>query len=176
MSRSNYDKPFYVDVGTSIVAIRCASNHDVVVEYDHELHPCAIKTLEDACDRMNEEAEIGKHPPIDNAAAMREALVKADAVFRLISKSAWFIDANFSETKEVMEAGNAIAAALSAPPRNCDVGTAEEQAGRFHSFCKTRQSGIYGMCSPQCPCKECSDMCHCLTKWSQMAYEEGGAK
>ena len=64
MSRSNYDKPFYVDVGTSIVAIRCASNHDVVVKYDHELHPCAIKTLEDACDRMNEEAEIGK--PLSN--------------------------------------------------------------------------------------------------------------
>lgn len=55
-----------------------------------------------------------------NAAKMREALVKADAAFRLISKSAWFIDANFSETKKLMDAGNAIAAALSAPPRNCD--------------------------------------------------------
>ena len=118
MSRSNYNKPFYVDVGTSIVAIRCASNHDIVVKYDHELHPCAIKTLEDACDRMNEEAEIGK------------------------------------------------------PLRNCDVGTANEQAERFHSFCEKFQSGIQGMCSPQCPCKECSDMCHCLTKWSQMTYNE----
>ena len=77
-----------------------------------------IETLEDACDRMNEEAEIGK------------------------------------------------------PLRNCDVGTEEEQVGRFHSFCKTHQSGIYGMCSPQCPCKECSDMCHCLAKWSQMTYNE----
>ena len=69
-------------------------------------------------------------------------------------------------------------ATLAAPPRNCDVGTAEEQAERFYSFCKKFQSGIQGMCSSQCPCKECSDMCHCQTKWSQMPYEEakGGAK
>lgn len=39
MSRSNYDKPFYIDVGTSIVAIRCASNHDVIVRYDHAFSP-----------------------------------------------------------------------------------------------------------------------------------------
>ena len=55
-----------------------------------------------------------------NAAKMREALVKADAAFSRISQSAWFIDANFSETKEVMDAGNAIEEALSAPQRNCD--------------------------------------------------------
>ena len=57
---------------------------------------------------------------LGNAARMREALVKADAAFRRISQSAWFIDANFSETKEVMDAGDAVTSALSAPPRNCD--------------------------------------------------------
>ena len=81
MSRSNYDKPFYVDVGTSIVAVRCASNHDVILRYDHSLHPSVIKFARDACDRMNKEAEIGK------------------------------------------------------PIRNCDVGTAEEQAERQSRFC-----------------------------------------
>ena len=55
-----------------------------------------------------------------NAAKMREALEKADAVLSLISKSAWLIDANFSVNKAVIEAVNAIEAALSAPPRNCD--------------------------------------------------------
>ena len=55
-----------------------------------------------------------------NAAKMREALKRADAALSLISKSAWFIDANFAVTKAVIEAGNAIEAALSAPPRNCD--------------------------------------------------------
>ena len=52
MSRSNYDKPFYVDVGTSIVAVRCASNHDVVLEYDHSRHPFVIELAEKTCDRM----------------------------------------------------------------------------------------------------------------------------
>jgi hypothetical protein len=60
MSRSNTDKPFYVDVGTSIVAVRCASNHDVVLEYDHSRHPFVIELAEKACDRMNKEAEIGR--------------------------------------------------------------------------------------------------------------------
>ena len=55
-----------------------------------------------------------------NIKAMREALEKADAVFSLISKSAWFIDANFSVNKAVIEAVNAIEDALSAPLRNCD--------------------------------------------------------
>ena len=67
----------------------------------------------------------GRQPVTDcnclgNAAKMREALEKADVVLSLIHKSAWFIDANFSETKAVIEAGNAIEAALAAPPRNCD--------------------------------------------------------
>lgn len=55
-----------------------------------------------------------------NIRAMREALKRADAALSLISKSAWFIDANFAVTKAVIKAGNAIEAALSAPPRNCD--------------------------------------------------------
>ena len=58
MSRSNYDKPFYVDVGTSIVSIRCASNHDIVVRYDYVLHPHTLKLAEEICDSMNMEVEI----------------------------------------------------------------------------------------------------------------------
>jgi hypothetical protein len=60
MSRSNYDKPFYVDVGTSIVAIRCASNHDVLVQYDHMWHPHTLNLAREVCDRMNKEVEVGK--------------------------------------------------------------------------------------------------------------------
>jgi hypothetical protein len=60
MSRSNYDKPFFVDVGTSIVAIRCASNRDVIFEYDHGRCPHVLKIAKDVCERMNMEAEIGK--------------------------------------------------------------------------------------------------------------------
>ena len=60
--------------------------------------------------------------------------------------------------------------------RNCDVGTSEEQAKRFNSFCKTHLSGIRSICSAQCPCVGCRSMFHCLTKWSQMPYEEGSGK
>lgn len=60
MSRSNYDKPFYVDVGTSIVAIRCASNHDIIVRYDYVLHPHTLNLAKEVCDRMNKEAENGR--------------------------------------------------------------------------------------------------------------------
>lgn len=60
MSRSNYDKPFYVDVGTSIVAVRCASNNDVVLRYDHVWHPHTLKLAKDVCDRMNKEVENRK--------------------------------------------------------------------------------------------------------------------
>ena len=58
MSRSNYNKPFYVDVGTSIVAIRCASNHDVIVRYDHVRKPFTLDLAKDICNRMNSEAKV----------------------------------------------------------------------------------------------------------------------
>jgi hypothetical protein len=67
MSRSNYDKPFYVDIGTSIVAVRCASNHDVVAKYDYIWCRDYLKMAEELCDRLNKEAEIGKPPrPLRN--------------------------------------------------------------------------------------------------------------
>ena len=60
MSRSNNNKPFYVDVGTSVVAVRCASNHDVIVEYDFGLNKTTLQYAYEVCDRMNKEAEIGR--------------------------------------------------------------------------------------------------------------------
>ena len=61
MSKFKKDcNPFYVDVGTSIVAIRCASNHDVIVTYDHVRFPYIVKLAEEICDRMNREAAIWK--------------------------------------------------------------------------------------------------------------------
>lgn len=71
MSRSNDDKPFYVDVGTSIVAVRCASNHDVVFQYDNNRLPQVIQIAKDTCDRMNKEAENGK--PLRNCDMFKDA-------------------------------------------------------------------------------------------------------
>lgn len=60
MSRSNFDKPFYVDVGTSIVAIRCASNCDVLFEYDYIGRRQVIQLMKETCDRMNKEVEFSR--------------------------------------------------------------------------------------------------------------------
>lgn len=58
MRRSNLDKPFYVDVGTSVVAIRCASNHDVLMRYDYSWNPHLLNLAKEVCDRMNKELRI----------------------------------------------------------------------------------------------------------------------
>ena len=118
MSRSNYNKPFYVDVGTSIVAIRCASNHDVIVRYDHVRKPFTLDLAKDICNRMNSEAKV------------------------------------VGQT------------------RNCDVGTAEEQAERFDEFCYNHRSREKG-CG-DCPLLEGGPCCELA--WLQMPYGEGGAK
>ena len=73
-------------------------------------------------------------------------------------------------TKAVIEAVNAIEDAIAAPPRNCDVGTTDEQVERFQWFCDTR------------PCDGCTlknkvnETLDCAIHWAQMPYEEGCAK
>ena len=79
-----------------------------------------------------------------------------------------------SEGELVVLNTHKLAESLKKSLRNCDVGTSEEQAERFKSFCKTHLSGIRSICSTQCPCVGCRSMFHCLTKWEQMPYEVGG--
>ena len=63
-------------------------------------------------------------------------------------------------------------AALSSSPRNCDVGTAEEQAKRFKTFCY-----IYPLNCSGCPFKNIANTHNeCAIFWLQMPYKEGGAK
>ena len=60
----------------------------------------------------------------------------------------------------------AVNTALSKSPRNCDVGTADEQAERFDRWCDRKNfKACWGI-----GCREC------LIAWSQMPYEGGGAK
>ena len=61
--------------------------------------------------------------------------------------------------------------ALIAKPRNCDVGTAEEQAERQSRFCRAHQ------CGTNCPAWR-DGQAHngCVLAWAQMPYaQEGGA-
>lgn len=61
-------------------------------------------------------------------------------------------------------------AALAKPPRNCDVGTAEEQARRYEELCDSHTCG--SICSGSC-CPlydyDCSPFA-----WAQMPYEARG--
>ena len=57
-------------------------------------------------------------------------------------------------------------------PRNCDVGTAEEQEERFDAHCRKHMGCL------TCPLREKDGGVpkHCEFVWSQMPYEEGGAR
>ena len=66
-------------------------------------------------------------------------------------------------------------AALAAPPRNCDIGTAEEQRARFEAWCE-KQPERYCKACAECPTQRYAINCFC--NWAQMPYveKEGGAK
>lgn len=120
---------------------------------------------------MMAKCEVCSEQPIGNAAAMREALVGLEKSVQ-----------DFMATKgrnfypDLAVALEAAAAAISAPPRNCDVGTAEEQAERMRrQFCaKQKRDGIID-CS-LCPIRHVYQR-DCTLAWAQIPYEaeEGGA-
>ena len=102
-----------------------------------------------------------------NAAEMRAALNRVGHLakdLRNITERDTEVRADVNEIVDVCRA------AIASPARNCDVGTAEEQAYRFHAFCSDNTSEIEGMCNSTCPCIDCGDKCHCLCVWSQMPY------
>lgn len=75
-------------------------------------------------------------------------------------------------SEEILELKQIAESALSAPPRNCDVGTAEEQSKRHEELCDSHTCG--SRCSASgCPLYDCG--CSPFV-WGQMPYEEGGAK
>lgn len=106
-----------------------------------------------------------------DCAKLREALSAAlDMIFDLQVRNRSPI------ANSVYAVRRKIKAALAAPPRNCDIGTAEEQEKRFHDFCRARhlprmEDSSY--CAYECPLE--GGTC-CELQWAQMPYEEGGAK
>ena len=110
-------------------------------------------------------ATTEKSSSVGNAAAMREALNDvisiADREFNA-----------FRETAAMKEMRDKCCSALAAPPRNCDVGTPEEQAKRFALHCDK---------NPKCKRCQCCGVIpfnHCEFVWAQMPYtaEEGETK
>lgn len=110
-----------------------------------------------------------------NKMKMREALVGTLDALKSLSKSH---GTDLPEDVRALLGGMAftINAALSAPARNCDVGTPEEQTRRmFSEFCC--QYECYELPSGKhCPLYH--EGIDCRFTWAQMPYvaEEGGAK
>lgn len=65
-------------------------------------------------------------------------------------------------------------AALSAPLRNCDVGTASQQAQRFAELCASHsKDGARGICDDKCPFYGKEYGSDCALHWAQLPYERG---
>lgn len=109
---------------------------------------------------------------MNNYEQMREALVYARTVL-----AKWARDMPFRAWNEIGEAIDKCDAALAAPPRQCDVGTAEEQAERMDMFCKSHKHGFDGLKCYACENCKFISVDRCELAWAQMSYaEEGGAK
>lgn len=153
---------------------------------DHELLALYADRIEAAHKREREELEeyakskmldgatIIDNRTVGDAAAMREALVYASEVL-----TSWRRDAPLRAWAEYDEAISHARAALAKPPRNCDVGTEQEQQDRFREFCRRYESegecGI-GRSEAACPAFQGGRNPDCSLWWAQMPYEEGGAK
>ena len=132
-----------------------------------------------------EVATAEKSSVVGNAAKVREALealipvaehgLSARTYSLNCTVGATNVKAARALVEQAKEAITDARAALAAPPRNCDVGTAEEQEARYKNNC--------GKGIPNCTeCKtfafkkERHMKCDCKFVWAQMPYEEGGAK
>ena len=107
MSRRNYDKPFFVDVGTSIAAVRCQSNMDVLDRFDHvRMGKAGIEMANNMCDRMN--AEVEKFVAAKDAEI--EDLKKENASLRVINCGNYYADGNLrAEIERLREIVNELA-------------------------------------------------------------------
>ena len=110
---------------------------------------------------------------VGNMAAMREALEAArDLLLPQCNGGTAFAKACGETVNKIMDA-------LSAPPRNCDVGTAEEQIAMFNEFCNSEWRDSGNANCGNCPLWVSGTIGdNCQIRWAQMPYEaqEGGAK
>lgn len=122
---------------------------------------CYLDQIRDAVNMIHERV-VTKHPPVGNAAAMREAL---EMVIEIADRE-W---RSFRETPAMKEMRDVCTSALSSHPRNCDVGTAEEQLTRYIAECRLHHCN-------NCPLG--NNQRECGIYWSQIPYvaEEGTVK
>ena len=126
-----------------------------------------VARIIEATMKREREATREKSSQVGNAAKIREALSGLLEIVCIDCKSPYEIDGKCVKCPRVVAAE----AALSAPPRNCDVGTVAEQNERFDKYCYDHRS--HEICCGKCPIF--GEPC-CELAWSQMPYEGGDAK
>jgi hypothetical protein len=89
---------------------------------------------------------------------LREALDKIGNISAYVAENC-----NNADTAKYMnDIISIVQHALAEPLRNCDVGTAEEQAERFDAYCDSHTNCAHCPLAGQ----------QCALAWSQMPYEE----
>lgn len=113
-----------------------------------------------------------------NQMKMREAMVKIRRELNDYCNDCTLLDRMIEDPPDytclrdsILEIERIVDSALSAPPRQCDVGTAEEQAQRFKKFCFDHQAPWHG-------CTNCPVLMSekCAIAWAQMPYESEARK
>ena len=115
---------------------------------------------------------------LGNAAAMRKALVQVSRIAVEMTRKTITGEPEDRKTVDrwALRLCDIACDAISAPPRNCDVGTAEEQEARFNKFCFSYYNinNVDGECNT-CPLND-NVKTTCEFAWMQMPYEEGEAE
>ena len=115
--------------------------------------------------------------PAGNAAMVRMALEALWDVIDQFSKNILDGQMQLVLSDMLIPAKNAYHHALAASPRNCDVGTAGEQARRYAQHCDTYLRDDGSKPCTGCPCCGKVLFGKCEFAWAQMPYEaEGGAE
>jgi len=134
----------------------------------------AWKRERDECRMLAATTIVTEKVPVGNAAATYEALEKVRFYLPYMVQ---YVRLNWED----VDTGGyydkilgIIEAALSAPPRQCDVGTAEEMRSRYGRYC---QSHLCGKCEFDRETDDIDDEKSCIVRWMVSPYaEEGAAK
>ena len=128
--------------------------------------------------KRESEATTEKSSRVGNAAAMRKALVQVSRIAVEMTRKTITGEPEDRKTVDrwALRLCDIACDAISAPPRNCDVGTAEEQEARFNKFCFSYYNinNVDGECNT-CPLND-NVKTTCEFAWMQMPYEEGEAE
>jgi len=151
----------------------CKKRDEVVLRLSKEEYKGMQEALSEhdrLCEMLSE-----SHKSVGNAAAMREALVKIRRELNTYCNDCTLPDRMTEDPPDytclrdsLLEIERIVDAALSAPARNCDVGTAEEQFKRYLAFCHSESRGC-----EHCPANKTRlrGTSNCDLAWAQMPYE-----